>query len=208
MGLALAALSPDLERAVLGVPGINYSLLLPRSIDFDTYEAIMVPAYPDPVDRAELLSLIQMLWDRGEGSGYVHHLTNDPLPGTEAKDVLMHVALGDHQVSELAAFTAARTMGVPIHRPVAAEGRSQEVEPGWGLDTLSTPSDGSAIVYWDSGAAMIPLGPVVPSVGDDPHGAPRKDPAAQRQKGQFLFNGQVVDVCEGGPCRTAEQQGG
>ena len=29
MGIMLAAVSPDIERAVLGVPGINYSLLLP-----------------------------------------------------------------------------------------------------------------------------------------------------------------------------------
>ena len=35
MGLMLAAVSPDIERAVLGVPGMNYSLLLPRSVDFD-----------------------------------------------------------------------------------------------------------------------------------------------------------------------------
>ena len=48
----------------------------------------------------------------------------------------MHVAFGDWQVSELTAMIAARTMGVPIHRPVTADGRSGEVEPGWGIDTL------------------------------------------------------------------------
>jgi hypothetical protein len=51
MGLMLAAVSPDIERAVLGVPGMNYSMLLPRSVDFDTYEAIMTPAYPSDLDR-------------------------------------------------------------------------------------------------------------------------------------------------------------
>ena len=38
-------------------------------------------------------------------------------------DVLLHPAFGDHQVSELTAMIAARTMGVPIHRPVTADGR-------------------------------------------------------------------------------------
>jgi hypothetical protein len=200
MGIALAALSPDFERAVLGVPGINYSLLLPRSIDFDEYEVVMVPAYPDPVDRALNLSLIQMLWDRGEGAGYVHHVTDQPLPGTPEKEVLMHVAYGDHQVTELSAFIAARTMGVPIHRPVTVDGRSQEVEPGWNLETLTYPSDGSAILMWDSGAAPIPFEAVVPSEGRDPHSDPRADPDVQRQKGEFLFNGTIVDVCDAAAC--------
>ena len=37
MGGALTALAPDFNRAVLGVPGMNYSTLLRRSVDFDMY---------------------------------------------------------------------------------------------------------------------------------------------------------------------------
>jgi hypothetical protein len=96
----LAAVSPDIERAVLGVTGINYSLLLPRSVDFDDYESIFKPAYPNDLDRVLILAATQMLWDRGEGGGYVQHLTADPYPGTPAKTVLL-MSLGDHQVTEL-----------------------------------------------------------------------------------------------------------
>src|SRR5207245_3665222 len=35
MGGALTAVSPDFTRASLGVPAMNYSVLLPRSVDFD-----------------------------------------------------------------------------------------------------------------------------------------------------------------------------
>ena len=76
MGLALAGMSQDFERAVLGVVGMNYSTLLPRSVDFDTYEAIFIPAYPSALDRTLLLSVIQMVWDRTEGSGYVRHVVS------------------------------------------------------------------------------------------------------------------------------------
>ncbi len=200
MGLMLAAVSPDVERFVLGVPGINYGVLLPRSVDFDTYETVFEPAYPNDLDRALLLAMIQMLWDRGEGAGYVHHITADPLPGTEPKDVLLHVAFGDWQVSELTAFIAARTMGIPIHRPVTADGRSREVEPGWGLDTLEYPSDGSAILVWDSGSDPIPIENVPPSTSRDPHGDPRRDPEVQRQKAGFLYDDQIMGVCLDGPC--------
>jgi hypothetical protein len=201
MGMALAAVSTDIERAALGVPGMNYSMLIPRSVDFDEFEAVFVPAYPNPLDRTLLVSLIQMLWDRGEGAGYVNHLTADPLPGTPAKDVLLHVAFGDHQVTELSAYTAARTMRIPIHRPVTADGRSAEAEPGWGIDTLAYPSDGSAIVVWDSGAEPIPFARDAPRTGPDPHEDPRRDEVVRLQKGGFLFGGRIIDVCgQGLPC--------
>ena len=202
MGMMLAAVSPDIERAVLGVVGMNYSLLLPRSVDFETYEAIMQPAYPSELDRLLIIDVVQMLWDRGEGAGYVQHLTSDPYPGTPAKTVLLDVAFGDWQVSELTAMIAARTIGATIHRPVTAEGRSLEVDPGWGLDATTYPSDGSAIVVWDSGSDPIPLGDEPPSTGRDPHEDPRADADVRRQKASFLFDDSLVDVCGGDACRA------
>lgn len=182
---------------------MNYSLLLPRSVDFDTYEAIFDPAYPNQAERMLILSMVQMLWDRGEGAGYVNHVTADPLPGTPAKTVLIHVAFGDWQVSELSAFVEATAMGVPVHRPVAADGRSHEVEPGWGLPSIEYPSAGSGLVVWDSGSDAIPIDGVPPSTTRDPHEDPRRSPAAQLQITAFLFDGVLVDVCGGSAC-TAE----
>jgi len=200
MGLMLTAVSPDIERSVLGVMGMNYSVLLSRSVDFATYEAIFAPAYPNDLDRVLILAMAQMLWDRGEGAGYVQHVTDDPYPGTPAKDVLLHVAFGDWQVSELTAMIAARTMHVPISRPVAAAGRSEEVTPGWGLSDLVYPSTGSGLVVWDSGSDPIPVPNVPPSTGRDPHEDPRADPDVRTQKAAFLFDDTLLDVCDGGPC--------
>ena len=45
---------------------MNYSTLLQRSVDFDVFKTILVPAYPDPVDRAIGLAAVQMLWDPAE----------------------------------------------------------------------------------------------------------------------------------------------
>jgi hypothetical protein len=205
MGAMLAAVSPDIERAVLGVTGMNYSMLLPRSVDFDDYLAVMEPAYPDDFERPLIFAIVQMLWDRGEGAGYVQHLTADPYPGTPAKPVLLHVAFGDHQVTELSAMIEARTVGATIHRPVAAGGRWQEVDPGWGLDSTSYPSAGSAIVVWDSGMEPIPLEDLPPRVGDDSHEDPRADADVRVQKAGFLFDDTLVDVCAGAAC-TADHR--
>ena len=114
--------------------------------------------------------------------------------------MLLHVAFGDWQVSELSAFVAARTMGIPVHQPVTAAGRSREVEPGWGLEPLTYPSAGSALVVWDSGSDPIPVENVPPSTGRDPHSDPRRDPDVQQQKAAFLFDGQLIDVCGAAAC--------
>ena len=204
MGLMLTAVSPDIERAVLGVPGMNYSILLPRSIDFDDYEAVFVPAYPNDLDRTLILSMLQMLWDRGEGGGYVQHVTTDPYPGSPAKDVLLHVAFGDHQVTELTALIAARALGAAFHEPFAEPGRLRSETMTFGLDPVgSYPHGGSAIVLWDSGAAPIPLERLAPRDGEDPHGDPRNDPTARAQKAAFLFEDQLIDVCNGQACVIA-----
>ena len=53
MGGALTAVAPDFTRAALGVPAMNYSILLPRSVDFDPNfsAALAQPAYPNPLAR-------------------------------------------------------------------------------------------------------------------------------------------------------------
>lgn len=206
MGLMFAGVSTDIERFVLGVAGMNYSVLLPRSVDFDLYEAILTPSYPDAVERGFLIALLQMLWDRGEGAGYVNHVTADPLPGTEAKTVLIHVALGDWQVTELAAFIEARSLGIPIHRPVVDDGRSAEVEPGWGLASIEYPSTGSGLIYWDSGSDPIPFEATPPRSSRDSHEDPRRDPQSLVQIATFLYEGQLIDVCDGAACHSAQRQ--
>jgi hypothetical protein len=69
IGGALTGVAPDFTRAALGVPAMNYSILLQRSIDFDTYAEVMYRAYPDELERPLLLGLVQMLWDRAEANG-------------------------------------------------------------------------------------------------------------------------------------------
>jgi hypothetical protein len=221
LGGALTALSPDFKRAVLGVGGMNYSLLLPRSVDFDTYELIFKPAYKSRLDRILLLSAIQNLWDRGETNGYGQHVTNKPLPGTPKHDVLLHVALGDHQVAQVSAENEARTLGLVGRRPAYDAGRSFDKTPLWNIPSLTAGNaGGSALVIWDSGPCRIgsvfetclendafdklggvgnpvaPTGSVAPRLGRDPHSRPRSTPAARQQKSEFLKPaGKITEVC-------------
>lgn len=213
LGGALLATAPNIENGVLGVPGMNYSLLLRRSVDFDLYAAFLRPAYPDVLDQTLLLSLYQMLWDRGENNGYANHLVSDPLPNTPAKNVLLHVAFGDHQVTHISAEIMARTMGIPLHQPALVERRHHDINPFVEQMAISTyPHMGSALVYYDGGPGpndewddtgthVPPVVNVPPRTGNDPHERPRRDPNAMEQISSFMSpQSTVINACGPAPC--------
>jgi hypothetical protein len=197
LGGALTAVAPDFDRAVLGVPAMNYSTLLQRSVDFEPYAegkftseiCGLFPSplkevcgaapedtplglydnYPNELERPLIFSLIQLLWDRGEANGYAQHMTGDPLANTPPHDVLLHVAFGDHQVANVAAEVEARTIGARIYQPALEPGRYWNPKGVFGIPAIgSFPYSGSALVYWDGGPLGVPGGTATPPNEDIP----------------------------------------
>jgi hypothetical protein len=217
-GGTTTAVSPDVRRAVIGVPGMTFSVLMPRSADFIAAPGqfgLATPlelAYPSPADRLAILDLLQMLWDRADPNGYAAHLTDHPLPDTPSHQVLMQVAFGDHQVANVTADTEARTAGIPVVWPALEAGRSRDRVPYWDIPHLTRfPSTGSAMVIFDSGPVrrehgeQVGVGPPPPtnvpdSAGEDPHEDPRAARCGQDQKSAFLLrDGTVTAPCAGPP---------
>ncbi len=209
-GGAVLAVAPDIDRGVLGVPGINYSVLLTRSQDFTLYSVPLYTAYPSELERPLLFSVIQILWDRSDPNGYVNSLTDAPLPNTPPHRVMYQVSFGDHQVANITADTAARSAGAAVDPTPLEPGRSPDVTPVWGATRIASyPYDGSAIVYFDSGALSsgnpggTPAPPVTntpPSVGQDPHEFARRSACGRVMKSNFLRpDGFVSRPCLGAP---------
>jgi hypothetical protein len=191
-GTTYMALTTDVERGMLGVPGMPYSLLLNRSKDFDEFFVLLKNAFPDPLDLQLVLGLYQMLWDRTEPAGYAPYVRTDNLPGTPPHEVLLEVAIGDHQVSTLGAHILARSIGgVPNLAPT-----NRKI---WGLEEMMGPLTGSAMIEYDFGLAPEPTTNIPPSDGEDPHGKVRKDALAQKSLDQFLRTGKIESFCDG-PC--------
>jgi hypothetical protein len=203
LGGAATAISTEWDRAVLGVPAMNYSLLLTRSSDWPQFQSVYDVAYPDPVDRVLGIQLAQLLWDRGENQGYAQHLTSDPYDGFEAKPVVLIGAFGDHQVSNVATDVFARTIDAAVHRPVLTEGRSAQVEQAWGIKAIDGgATDQSSYVMWDYGTPESPADNSPPNEvdhGEDPHGAGSDEPGVLAQALGFLLTGEFVVNCNG-PC--------
>jgi len=201
MGSALMGLSPDLERGVLGVNGGPYSLLLPRSKDFDPFFDILKQYYDDHRDiMMFVVGLTQQVWDPVEPGGWMHDLGRD-----SGKDVLMQVAIYDNQVSTLGAQIQARAYDAFIPEPA--------VRDVWGVDEVDVGAEGmsgSAYVEWlypdlppefeeayPPGRDEVLVGTAFEGCDQiDPHEGPRREKAAQDQLWTFLSTGKVEQYCD------------
>ena len=225
LGGALVATAPNIHRGVLGVPGSNYSLLLRRYGPFNQrFGPVLYAAYPHGLDQSLNFALLQMLWDRAENNGYLSHLAGRHLPGTPTdKQVLLHVALGDFQVTQWSAEIIARTIGAAVHEPTARLGESPDSNPLFGIQRIEQyPYRGHAIMIWDSGDkveqpngsfrgnSFPPTDNTGPdaSYGNDPHSSPRGTVAARAQKSAFMqIDGEVINVCGDQPCYSDDYTG-
>jgi hypothetical protein len=208
MGTWLAALTPDIQRFGVDVPGINFACLLQRSTQFGRFQDLLVSTgLTDPMQTILGIGVLQELWVAGEPAGYARHITSDPLPGSgEAKRILMTPAWLDKQVSNQCTEIAARTLQVPNLVPASLQ---RELE---GIPDREGPLD-SAYVMYDTGAFDLfdpahepfipPLSNVIPSGVCDPHGDRPRIPDGIRMLLNFLQpDGQVenfcTDVCDSG----------
>jgi hypothetical protein len=191
-GTTYMSVTTDVTRGLLGEPGLPYSLLLNRSADFGPYLVLLRGAFRTGRNMAQVLGLLQMIWDRTEPNGYVPYLAGGDFPGkTPEHTVLLHVAIGDHQVTPLGAHIIARTVGAqnlaPVNRHV------------WGVPESAGPIMGSAMVEWDFGNKPSPTTNVPPGddYGPDPHDEVRKLPEAMDQTNAFFRTGMVTPFCSG-----------
>ena len=212
LGGATVAVSPDFRYGSLGVPAINYSTLLDRSIDFDEYASIMYDSYPRAQERPLLMALIQQLWDRGEGDGYAQHISGSPLPNSPDHSVLLLPAFGDHQVSNLATEVYARTIGAKLRTPALSIGRGSPFNMFWGITNGGTGQiSGNAMLMMDSGplrteggitlgTPAMPTGNTPPNIGQDPHGLGGGTAEIRRLVSGYVRTGKLLPGCSGLPC--------
>jgi hypothetical protein len=190
LGGAYLALSPSIERGVLGVGGSPFSLLLSRSIDFTAFYLVFDAKFDDGRDVTLMLSnVMQMLWDEGESGGY-HTGYATPFAGNPEKQALMHTAIGDLQVSTLGGRNQARALGA---------GHIAPHDTVIGLDEVATPFAGSAYQEWFYPDAAVIHDESIPPVGADPHECVRREARTQQQIITFLNTGEAINACDG-PC--------
>jgi len=185
-GGATTALAPDWERATLAVPGMGFSTMLTRSTQFNQFLPTVYAAYTNPVDRAIGISMLQVLWDRGEPSAYSKSILNGGL-GTPEHEVLIQESFGDHQVANIQTQTLARSIGATAKGPILADGRitdlgvlanggdylftkMDQVDPYWNIPVAQSSQFNQAGGLPGENAVMMTTdtGPVVHGVDGNP----------------------------------------
>lgn len=202
MGLVYMALSKDVERGYLGEPGMSYSLLLTRSVDFTDFLVVLQPTYREARNVQYALGLVQMMWDRTEPNGWAPYVTKNTVTAdTPEKRLLMGAALGDYQVTPLGAHIMARAVDA-VH-----------LTPGfrsiYGLEDWDTSDgadgpllEGSAYQEFDFGLPAVPI-TNVPPTGEgfpedkDPHDEVRKLESVFNATDEFLRDGVIRNHCSG-----------
>jgi hypothetical protein len=190
-GGTFMALSRDVIRGVLNVPGCEWSLMMLRSHDFSSLKTFLNSVYPDTLDQQVVIAGIQSYWDYTDPINFAPHVIGAPLPSTPAKRILVQEAIGDAQVPNIATRVLARALGVP--------GMDLE-QPVWGVTEQAAPLD-SAYTQWDVHPTPLPMDVDLPPASDNgAHEAIRRlDLLVQQLQSFFKPDGQVVQTCSG-PC--------
>ncbi len=189
LGEVFLSVTDDVERAVMGVGGTPYSLMLTRSVDFNAFLTLMKLQYPRVDDRHLAIELIQLLWNRSEPAGYVDHVIANPFEGRSSKKLLIHMAIEDSQVPNLSTHNIIRSHGMPQLKPANTT--------TFGIAQVDGPVSDAAYVDWDCKKVPNPVGNIA-GQENEAHECVRQLAAAQQQISDFLQPGGVIaNTCDG-----------
>ncbi|HUJ60362.1 MAG TPA: hypothetical protein VLX92_17795 [Kofleriaceae bacterium] len=187
MGNTFMAYDPNLTRAILAVPGGNWSLLFERSNAWSLLMGATMGAYPDPDYYQLNLAFFGMGMEPYDPITTAAHVIQDPLPGNTAKNVLMWYAIGDCLVTNIATEMVARTMGITMLAP--------SVKSPWGLTPVDGPLSDGIVVLDDHPTPLPPDTNVPPATDNGVHEHINYLPAPLRFANDFMFDDTIKQEC-------------
>ncbi len=181
-GTVIMALTDDVRRGVLGVPGAAWSFLMQRSVAFTSFAGLLQLYFPDPVEFTALMGLIQTAYDPIDPISF-----RGLLAGSTSRTVLLQVARGDATVENEVSFLLGRAVGASLLEPA--------VRPVFGLPDVTAPASGNTVTEFDFGKP-VDFDPFFPLPREhDTHEDLRRLRVAQDQIVQFLATGVVSHLC-------------
>lgn len=191
LGATYVTLSPLIDRAALCAGGAGFTLIMFRSVPFAPFLGLIEDVAPDPLDMQKFTALLQTTLDRIDSGTYATHTLSDTYPGGPAeRRVLMEMAMGDSEVTNLATHLHARSLGIGLLQPVPLE--------IFGLPPQPAPA-ASALVAHDFG-----IDPATVSLAQPPESSNGVHTEVSRLEATrlqidafFRPDGQIEHTCEG-----------
>jgi hypothetical protein len=193
MGNTFMAYDENIRRAVLAVPGGNWSLLFERSAAWTLLEGAARGAYPDPTLNQLMISFMGMTLEP------VDPLTTAatvPIEGgANPRHVLLWECLGDSLVTNIATEMVAREMSLGVTGP--------SVKQPWGLTVVDTPLT-SGLTIVDEHRDPAPSNFNIPEDDNGTHSGCNRRAALLREAQNFLLQDTIQNECRIGaapaPC--------
>jgi hypothetical protein len=180
-----------IDRAVLGVPGTPFALIMSRSLDFLGYDAIMLLNFYNNRHVRIFLSFAQMLWDTCEGAGALAPPIEEDIPR-----LLLQAGLGDVVVPSLAAEALTRGLG-----GVTLPGNPRQdifgipVAEGATKGSLGPKVTLTELLFKHENASMPHTDNYRSAKNNGVHWCVREDLIMIEQVKEFINTGRVIDVC-------------
>ncbi|HQY63223.1 MAG: hypothetical protein IPF92_14525 [Myxococcales bacterium] len=189
-GALVMAMSRDLERGTLGVPGVSVAWILARANQWRELAGSIGRNYPNPYDLSAIMSLVAVGWDRGDGSNFAKYISATPPKDGTPKNVLLHVGVEDAQVNNDVSRVLGRMVGAKVLAPATSD--------IWGLPVVQGPLRGENVyVEQDYGVPKRPKTNRPSAPETDTHAFPRKSRAMQEQSYVFFRTGEARHTCDG-----------
>jgi hypothetical protein len=197
MGNTFMAYDPNITRAVLAVPGANWSMLFERSAAWSLLQGAAMGAYPDESLYQPLIALLGMAMEPYDPITTTAHVIKDPMPGTPVKNILFWYTMGDCLVNNISTEMMARTMGIDMIGPTA--------KPAWHvpLRTDVAAMQNGMFVFNDHPTPLPSVRNIPPATDNGTHSGINKKAAALRSVSAYLLQSKVVQACQAGGVAVA-----
>lgn len=131
LGLVIASSLPDIDYAVLNVPGAGWTHFVPDSLIWNVPDALLASIYGSLFDSRMALAMTQTLWDEMDGASFV-----DSPP----KFSLVQESIGDPVLPNVGSEILAGVVG--------ARQLGEVLQPIPGIESATSPIRGSALTQY------------------------------------------------------------
>lgn len=194
LGGTYVALSPQIERAALGVGGANFSLMLFRAQPFQAFLALLELQVTDKLEQQKFAVFAQSVFERIDPMTYAPFVSETPLAGSPVHAVAMQMGVADAAVPNLGTYFHAQCLGATV-----LEDAANTWFPSW-LDAAPSPVEPNGFTPFDFGFEPEVLA-VPASESNDVHNIVRHVEASKAQIDAFFTpNATTIDNACSGTC--------
>jgi hypothetical protein len=194
-GSTFVSLCPEVDRAVLAVPGAGWGHMIQRSTHFREIALVINALYPDPLAQLVFISMMQHDFDRSDPAANGALLGADPdYPDRAAPTVILQEGIGDVQVPNMSTNILARRLGAG-HLEVAGT----QIDD---IPVVASPAVGqtvlTAVTLPENLADYTPPeSNLIPERDNNVHGeVPLMDTQLDQLR-RLMRDGEAVHVCDG-----------